>query len=208
MALQESVTARNNRVDAEEFGALGPQANASTTWAAWSNNIAYTQFVSWVWNDTAPIKVYMCITSGTSGAAGAGPTGYGQNITDNTAHWSFIGNWGIGPTPLLGLFTGAPPANCATANSGTLICTMTLPAAWMNVAGSGAKSKVGTWQNTSAGGTGTIGYFRIYDVNGICHYQGTCTNTGGGGDMTFDNTVVNAGQQITVNTFVITAGNA
>lgn len=57
--------------------------------AAWVINHAYVQG-NRVTNDTAPVKVYECITSGTSAGAG-GPTGTGQNITDNTAHWKYIG---------------------------------------------------------------------------------------------------------------------
>ena len=38
--------------------------------------------------------------------------------------------------------------------------------------------------------------------------QGTCTATGGGGDMTLDNAVIANAQVITVNTFSISGGNA
>lgn len=38
--------------------------------------------------------------------------------------------------------------------------------------------------------------------------QGTVTATGGGGDMTVDNTSFASGQQFTVTGFTITAGNA
>lgn len=116
----------------------------------------------------------------------------------------------IDVSPLLVFFTGAMPANAGTANSGTVIATLTLPSDWMAAASSGAKAKSGTWQDTSADASGTIGYFRIFNVggSGACHVQGTCTNTGGGGDMTLDNTVVNSGQGITVTTFTVTAGNA
>jgi len=34
-------------------------------------------------------KVYKCITTGTSAASG-GPTGYSADITDGTAHWSYV----------------------------------------------------------------------------------------------------------------------
>ena len=56
---------------------------------------------------------------------------------------------------------------------------------------------------------GTAGYFRIKDsTNTTCHMQGTVTLTGGGGDMTMDNTNIASGQSITVNSFNLTAGNA
>lgn len=55
--------------------------------AAWAINTAYVvgQLVT---NDGG--KVYTCITAGTSAGAG-GPTGVGADITDNTAHWKYIG---------------------------------------------------------------------------------------------------------------------
>ena len=40
------------------------------------------------------------------------------------------------------------------------------------------------------------------------HIQGTVTNTGGGGDMTVQNVVVEAAQAITITGFTLTAGNA
>lgn len=114
-----------------------------------------------------------------------------------------------GASPILSLRSGAPPADCATANSGTVIATMTLPADWMAAASGGTKAKSGTWQDTSADNAGSVGHFRIHTAAGTeCIAQGTCTNTGGGGDMTLDNITVNAGQSITVATFTLTAGNA
>ena len=116
----------------------------------------------------------------------------------------------IGSAPILAMWTGSAPAGPSTANSGTKVAQMTLPSDWMAAAASGAKSKSGTWSDASADNSGTIGYFRIYNVAdpNRCEVQGTCTNTGDGGDMTFDNVVVAAGQTVTVTTFTLTAGNS
>ena len=115
----------------------------------------------------------------------------------------------IGTAPILRIRTGSVPAACATADSGTVLATVTLPSDWMAAASSGAKAKSGTWQDTSADATGTAGHFRIYDSGDTtCHIQGTVTITGGGGDMTVDNTSFATGQSFTVSTFTITAGNA
>jgi len=104
----------------------------------------------------------------------------------------------------LNLFSGAIPANCSTAATGSLLAQLNLPSDWMNAAATGQKTLLGAWANASIGGTGTIGYFRIYDsANTVCTVQGDCTNTGGGGAMTLDNTVVNAGQSVTVTTFTV-----
>jgi hypothetical protein len=114
----------------------------------------------------------------------------------------------IGVSAILRIRTAAPPVNCAGADSGTVLATVTLPSDWMAAASGGAKSKSGTWQDLSADAAGTAGHFRIYDSTGTtCHMQGTCTITGGGGDMILDNTNFAIGQVFTVVNFTITAGN-
>lgn len=114
----------------------------------------------------------------------------------------------LGATAKLYLYTGSPPANCATADSGSLLATMTLPTDYMAAASSGSKALLGTWTTTGSA-SGTVGYFRIKDNAGTTtHLQGTVTVTGGGGDMTLDNTSVASGQTINITTFTITDGNA
>ena len=115
----------------------------------------------------------------------------------------------IGATAVLKIRSGPVPADCATADAGTVLATLTLPADWMAAASGGSKAKSGTWQDSSADATGTAAHFRIYDSTGTtCHLQGTVTATGGGGDLTLDNTSIASGQSITINTFSITAANA
>lgn len=95
----------------------------------------------------------------------------------------------IGVSAVLKIRTGAPPANVAAADTGTVLATLNLPSDWMNAAASGTKDKAGTWQDTSADATGTAAHFRLYASDGTtAHAQGTVTATGGGGDMTVDNT--------------------
>ena len=114
----------------------------------------------------------------------------------------------IGTSPTLEIKSGAAPASCATANSGTVLATLSLPSDWMAAASSGSKAKSGTWEDSSADATGTAGHFRIFSSTGVCHMQGTVTATGGGGDMTVDNTSFAAGQSFTVTAFTITSGNS
>lgn len=115
----------------------------------------------------------------------------------------------IGTSAVLKIRSGSVPASCATADSGTVLVTMNLPSDWMAAASSGSKAKSGTWEDTSADATGTAAHFRIYASDGTtCHMQGTVTATGGGGDMTLDNTSIASGQTVTITSFAITAGNA
>jgi len=115
----------------------------------------------------------------------------------------------IGTGAIIRIRTGAQPADCATADSGTILSAMTLPSDWMAAASSGAKAITGTWQDAAADAAGTAAHFRVYDSGGtVCGLQGTVTGTGGGGDMELDNAVLAVGQQVTVTSFTLTDGNA
>jgi hypothetical protein len=115
----------------------------------------------------------------------------------------------VGTAAKLKVFTGSQPANCAAANSGTVLATLTLPSDWMSAASGGVKSLLGTWQDTSADATGTAAHFRIYDnAETTCHLQGSVTATGGGGDITVDNVSFATGQQFTITAFSLTDANA
>jgi hypothetical protein len=115
----------------------------------------------------------------------------------------------IGASAVLKIRSGSAPADCGTADSGTVLATLNLPSDWLAAASGGSKSKSGTWEDTSADAAGTAGHFRIYATDGTtCHMQGTITATGGGGDMTLDNTSIASGQQVTITSFTISAGGA
>jgi len=115
----------------------------------------------------------------------------------------------ISTSAVLKIRTGAQPADCATADSGTVLATLSLPSDWMAAASSGSKAKSGTWQDTSADATGTAAHWRLYASDGTtCHAQGTVTATGGGGDMTVDNVSFASGQSFTVTSFTLTDANA
>jgi hypothetical protein len=114
----------------------------------------------------------------------------------------------ISTSPKLQIRTGAPPANCAAADSGSLLAEIALPSDWMAAASSGSKAMSGTW-SVAASGTGTAAHFRVKDNAGTnTHIQGTVTATGGGGDMTVDNTSIASGQTVQVTTFTISRGNS
>jgi hypothetical protein len=115
----------------------------------------------------------------------------------------------IGTSAVLKIKTGSAPADCATADSGTVLATLSLPSDWLAAAASGSKAKSGTWSDTSADATGTAAHFRLYASDGTtCHMQGTVTATGGGGDLTLDNTSIAASQTVTITSFSLVDGNA
>lgn len=115
----------------------------------------------------------------------------------------------IGASAIMRIRTGAPPASCASADTGTVLATINLPSDWMAAASAGSKAKSGTWEDTNADATGTAGHFRIYASDGTTvHMQGAISATGGGGDLTLDNTSIASGQTVTITGFTISAGNA
>ncbi len=114
----------------------------------------------------------------------------------------------IGASPVLEIRSGSAPADCATADSGTVLATLNLPADFLANASGGSKGIAGgPWQDSSADATGTAGHFRIKQ-GATCHVQGTVTVTGGGGDMQLDSISITAGQQVSITAFTITAGGA
>ena len=115
----------------------------------------------------------------------------------------------IGTSAVLKIRTGAQPATCATADSGTVLATLNLPTDWMAAASSGSKSLSGTWQDLTADNTGTAAHFRLYASDGTtCGLQGSVTATGGGGDMTLDNTSIASGQAVSITSFTLTDANS
>lgn len=112
----------------------------------------------------------------------------------------------IGTTPTLEIRSGSAPANCATADSGTVLATFTLPSDWMAAASSGSKAIAGgPWQDTSADASGTAEHFRIKQSS-TCHLQGTVGQ--GSGDLSLDNTSIVAGQTVSITAFTITDANS
>lgn len=114
----------------------------------------------------------------------------------------------IGTTPILEIRSGAAPANCAAADSGTVLATFNLPADWMVAASSGSKGiNNGPWTESSADASGTAGHFRLKNSAGTTtHVQGSVAV--GSGDLQIDNAAITAGQPVNITAFTISAGNA
>lgn len=105
----------------------------------------------------------------------------------------------VGTSAILELRTGSVPANCAASDSGTLLISYSLASDWAAAASSGSKALNDVPLTGSAVATGTAGHFRLKNSAGsTCHAQGTITATGGGGDMTVDNTSIASGQTVNV----------
>jgi hypothetical protein len=115
----------------------------------------------------------------------------------------------IGTSAKVQIFTGSVPANCAAASTGTKLVEWALASDWAGNASGGSKAFSSTPLAATAVATGVAGYYRVVDSAGTtCHMQGTVTATGGGGDLTLDNTSINSGQTVNITSWSITDGNA
>ena len=112
------------------------------------------------------------------------------------------------------IYSGAAPASADTLPSGTLLATEVVPATSFGTAGtpSGGINMAGVPITINAAATGTAGYFRLQlsadsGTTGISdrRLQGTCTVTGSGGDMTFDNVNLTSGSAVNVTQFTYLA---
>lgn len=114
----------------------------------------------------------------------------------------------MGTAVKLQIYTGAQPANCAAAATGTKLVEWTLASDWAAAASAGAKS-MNLPSAVNAVAAGTAGYYRIVDSAGTtCHEQGSVTATGGGGDLTVDNTSIANGQSVNLTGFTKTEAGA
>lgn len=115
----------------------------------------------------------------------------------------------IGASPVLKIWSGAPPANCAAPDAGTQLATLVLPSDWMAAAASASKGKLGVWQDLAGDASGNAGHFRIYDSGGspACHMQGVVSVTGGGGDLTLNTVAISPFASVTITSFSMTDNN-
>lgn len=106
--------------------------------------------------------------------------------------------------------SGAAPATCASAGSGTILATINLPADWMSAAAGGAKAFLGTWSDASSDNTGVAAHFRLYNSqatkdNTTCFGQGTVGTSAA--HLIVDNVNFTAGLPFTIQSFTWTEGN-
>jgi hypothetical protein len=109
----------------------------------------------------------------------------------------------LGGSPVMYFRSGAQPANCAAADSGTLISTIAMAADAFSNAAAWEKAIGAALSDLSADNAGTLAHVRIKTSGAVTKLQGSITLTAGGGDITVDNVTVNAGQEIQVTSFKI-----
>lgn len=106
------------------------------------------------------------------------------------------------------IFTGAMPATCETADSGTLLSTLTLSVTAFagstdpGTTGLATATANAIASDTNAAATGTAGYFRAYDSAGVCIVQGTVGTSAA--DMILNTTAIAAGATVAITSWTVT----
>lgn len=112
----------------------------------------------------------------------------------------------IGASPILLIRTGSAPATVASASTGTVLSTMTLPSTPFASPSAGSMAKSGAWSDASADATGTAGHFEIRKSDGTTVVaRGSVAVSGA--DLNVSTVTFVSGDSITITTFTITGGN-
>jgi hypothetical protein len=111
----------------------------------------------------------------------------------------------VGGAGSLKIYTGAQPADADSTPAGTLLVTIALAATAFSAANtSGQASLLSTPRTGTAVAAGTAGCYEIVSGGGAKVMQGSVTATGGGGDLTVDNTNIAVSQTVSVGSFTYT----
>jgi hypothetical protein len=112
-----------------------------------------------------------------------------------------------GATANILIYTGAAPANCGTAASGTLLATLPCSATLGTVT-TGVLT-LNAITSAAAGNPGTAGYWRLCTSSAGTTVIAQGTVAVSGGDLNFPGGVVfTAGETISISSFTITANGA
>ena len=114
-------------------------------------------------------------------------------------------NTDLAASAVIKIFSGTIPANCGTADSGTLLVTFAGNAGGFGTAASQVLTASAV-ANATAAATGTAGYFRLYPsaattTNAVV--QGTCGMSAA--DMILTNTSITSGQTVSFTSLTVTA---
>jgi len=104
---------------------------------------------------------------------------------------------------LLRIYDGSRPATCGAAT--TLLAELTMSDPCAGAAASGVLTMSAITADASANATGTATWFRNVDSTGTCCIDGNVGTAGS--DLNLNSTSINAGVQVSVSSYVITAGN-
>lgn len=103
-----------------------------------------------------------------------------------------------GTSATIKIFTGTQPATCATADSGTLLATLTGNVTQFGTTASGVLTISNVTAGT-AGNTGAAGYFRIYPSSATSTNAVIQGTAGTSGDLVLSSGTINSGNTVSIN---------
>jgi hypothetical protein len=103
----------------------------------------------------------------------------------------------------LKIYTGAQPADADDAATGTLLVTLTFSDPAFG-ASSGGTATAGVITSGTAVATGTAGWFRCADSDGVTVFDGDITAGGGGGDIELSSMSITTGDTVGVSSLTYT----
>lgn len=111
----------------------------------------------------------------------------------------------VGGAGSLKIYTGSQPADADSTPAGTLLVTISLAAtAFGSASSAGTATLASTPRSGTAVAAGTAGCFEVVSGGGLKVFQGSVTATGGGGDLTVDNTSIASGQTVNISSLTYT----
>ena len=103
------------------------------------------------------------------------------------------------------IYSGSQPADADTTPAGTLLVTIALAAtAFGSANSSGVAALASTPRSGTGAAAGTAGCFVFESGGGAKVFGGSVTATGGGGDLTLDNTSIAVSQTVNITSFTYT----
>lgn len=115
-------------------------------------------------------------------------------------------NTDIGTSAILCIYSGTRPANVGTAITGTLLASLTCNASAFGTVSNGVLT-ANAITSAAASAGGTASHFRLFRSDGTTAVIDGDVGTSGS-DLNLDNTSINSGQTVQVNSFAITTAGA
>ena len=100
--------------------------------------------------------------------------------------------------------TGTQPATVDDSATGTLLVTIELASPAFSSAVGGTAALEGVPRSGTAEGTGTAGWFRVYDGDGSPLFDGAVAGGGGEAELLLDNTSIANGQTVSITALTYT----
>ena len=123
-----------------------------------------------------------------------------RNACLNAVTSTIDGGSGVGTVEF---YTGAVPGGFGSAPAGTKLATCTFSFPSFGAAAAGTMTAASITSDSNADASGTVGCFCVKDSAAAVVMDGSCTATGGGGQIEFDSTTIASGATVAITSLTI-----